>query len=394
MDLTFCTYNCCSFKRNIDIIRDLAAKNIDFIFLQESLVTDNDLSTLDFMDENYKCFSIPAIYSEKCIISNAGRPMGGLVCFYKDVDKFNVELMKYTDDIMIVRVTIDDIKICFVNVYIRSDLGDPTSLSSYLEQLNNIDFMLSEIDYDSVYLVGDFNADPVGGRSWNNLEEFMNRNSFTCFDAESLNSDTFTYISNSSGHQKWLDHIIGRSSNDIVINSMKVLTELIGSDHLPLLGILSLPIPKIDVLPRIFSNANNLNCVNWSSISDRDLDRISFEAAKLQEKYINENNLFCQRYGCSDEQCLDFISKFYDVLVDSVKVSSSNFSKSKIKKDKFKIVPGWNRNVKDKYKVFREKFVTWLQQGKPRNNYLFDNMKIARSDFKRSLDYTLSNRNN
>ena len=46
-----------------------------------------------------------------------------------------------------------------------------------------------------------------------------------------------------------------------------------------------------------------------------------------------------------------FISKFYDILVDSFKVSSSYFSKSKIKKDKFKIVPGWNRNVKDKYKA-------------------------------------------
>ena len=106
------------------------------------------------------------------------------------------------------------------------------------------------------------------------------------------------------------------------------------------------------------------------------------------------HDVYCHNDGCSDYQCISFISKFYEVLVDSVKVSSSDFLRSKIKKDKFKIVPGWNRNVRDKYNLFRDKFFIWLQQGKPRDNIVFDDMKIARSDFKRALDYTLSNRNN
>ena len=40
---------------------------IDIIFLQESFITENELSLLDYIDENYQSISVPATYSQRSI---------------------------------------------------------------------------------------------------------------------------------------------------------------------------------------------------------------------------------------------------------------------------------------------------------------------------------------
>ena len=41
MDIQICSYNCCSVVNNIDVVRELIAREIDIIFLQETFVTDD-----------------------------------------------------------------------------------------------------------------------------------------------------------------------------------------------------------------------------------------------------------------------------------------------------------------------------------------------------------------
>ena len=94
--------------------------------------------------------------------------------------------------------------------------------------------MLHAIDYESLYILGDFNADPSGSRSWNNLMDFVIRNNLTCIDTILLDNNRFTFISHSHGSSKWLDHIIGRSMNGIGVKSVKVLNDIVGSDHFPI----------------------------------------------------------------------------------------------------------------------------------------------------------------
>ena len=40
--------------------------------------------------------------------------------------------------------------------------------------------------YDSIILVGDFNADPFIGRAWETLKQFMNQNNLHCVDYNKL----------------------------------------------------------------------------------------------------------------------------------------------------------------------------------------------------------------
>ena len=71
------TFNCCSLRKNIDLIRELASGEYDFVFLQETFVTDEKLGMLEFIDEKYECISVGATFSDNVLRSMAGRPEGG-----------------------------------------------------------------------------------------------------------------------------------------------------------------------------------------------------------------------------------------------------------------------------------------------------------------------------
>ena len=48
--------------------------NIDYdiIYLEKAFVSEKKLGQLEFIDEKYDCVGVPAVYSEKVIVSGAG----------------------------------------------------------------------------------------------------------------------------------------------------------------------------------------------------------------------------------------------------------------------------------------------------------------------------------
>ena len=75
----------------------------------------------------------------------------------------------------------------------------------------------------------------------------------------------------------------------------------------------------------------------------------------------------------------------YNSFVKSVYNSSTHLSKKYVSKNKFKVIPGWNRRVKDIYIESRWHYKSWLNVGKPRYGPVFDQMKNSKSVFKASL---------
>ena len=392
MDIKFCSYNCCSLKNNIDVIRELTGRGIDLIFLQESFIVDNDLHVIDYVDEDYKGLGVAATYSAKSIESSSGRPMGGLVCLYKTNSISKIKMIKFTEDIMIVRISFGNLEIVFVNIYIRSDLGDPDTHASYLNSLYQLDSFLIDIDYDNIFIVGDFNADPNGSRSWENLNNFITRNHFKCFDREKLNNDSFTHLSYGHGSCKWLDHVIGRTMNNVSVKDIYILYDLIGSDHLPIVCQV-----MIDTLfscdsGRIGNSGNDDSYIDWESLTNVEINRISMDAFELQGNFIDMFDSNCT-LGCANNNCLDRISELYKSIVSSVEIASVEYRRKKVKKNKFRVIPGWNRNIKAFYENARFHYFNWLNNGKPRDHYSFDTMKISRSEFKQKLKYCKDNVN-
>ena len=72
MDLTVCSYDCCSLNKNVEVVRQLANKGYDILFLQETMITEDRLGDLDFIDENYEVVGSASVYSEKALESTEG----------------------------------------------------------------------------------------------------------------------------------------------------------------------------------------------------------------------------------------------------------------------------------------------------------------------------------
>ena len=276
-----------------------------------------------------------------------------------------------------------DRKITLINTYIRSDLGDPESHSNYLESLFNLENILEDHDSQNILLVGDFNADPLHGRAWHNLNDFMTRNSMRCYDYQGLPVDSFSYVSFSDSHIRWLDHLIGKLDADLVIDNVEILYDLIGSDHLPLKFSIDLPV-NFCSNPLNIQPIESRDYVDWNALSGDELQFISEQSFYLQGDFGNHTINSCN-YNCENKECLEYLDRMYESIVESVHISSLKFSKNHTMKNKFKVVPGWNRRVKSFYNEARNSYKQWLCSGKMRTGDLFERMKVTRSEFKKAL---------
>ena len=371
-------------RNNIDLIREISSMNVDILFLQETFVVDSDLGLFDYIDERYYSIAVGAVYSDKAIESGTGRPMGGLGVIWKKDCNFNVEVLSSERDYLVLRLKFNSFDIIIVNTYIRSDLGDPTSLANYLLNLNKLEQVLSDYNSENIFFIGDFNSDPFLSRSWPYLCDFIDNNELRCFDFEMLDNETYTHVNYGNSLCKWLDHVIGRCSDNVNVLDVKVLYDIVGSDHVPLLVTFKLCRDEINPLPLINDFCND-SYVDWENIPVVQIKDISKIAAQHQGSICNSEVYFCDVLGCRNKLCTQNIDLLYDKIVDSIKVSVVEFKKNKIRKNKYNVIPGWNRRVKQFHKTCRLNFKTWFSVGKPRNGQIYDNMINSRKIFKKEL---------
>ena len=96
----------------------------------------------------------------------------------------------------------------------------------------------------------------------------------------------------------------------------------------------------------------------------------------------------CTDVSCKANHSSD-IDDIYNILIDSIREASSEFTM--IKKVKFKPVPGWNDHCREKYRDARIAFLKWIECGRIRSGALFENMKVTRSLFVRALNWCKRN---
>ena len=118
---------------------------------------------------------------------------------------------------------INGITIVFVIVYVKSDLEEVHTLNDYLESLIRLEILIESLKFDSIFFIGDFNADHLCWRAFGNFKDFISRNDLRCFEVDILDEDTFTFLSYENSFTKWLYHVIGRTCNNVDITNAKVL---------------------------------------------------------------------------------------------------------------------------------------------------------------------------
>ena len=327
MDLKICSYNCCSLRKNIDVVRDLAGQDYELLFLQETYVTDNRLGDLAFIDENYEAVGSGSVYSERAIESNAGRSEGGMACLWKRDSQFKINKVIIEKKFIVVSLVYNSLTILVINVYIKSDIWETHTLHDYLESLSQLGNIVTEMKYDSIYFVGDFNADPSSGRSWNNLRTFMYSNHLKCFDVDMLGEETFTFVSYGNAYTKWLDHVVGRDSNCIKVNDVKVLYDKIGSDHLPFIVHITIDSTESTDPVLHVRKKDRAVVINWERLSPEDIDIIENEVIISLRPYSKSDAFLCMKLGCHDKNHIKQLKDFYHDLSKSVMNGASYFEK-------------------------------------------------------------------
>ena len=108
------------------------------IFLQETLVLEDRLGDLAFIDEKYDSIGIGAIYSERAISASSGRAEGGLACLWKRDGNFKILKIILEDKLLALQMQIGSHCILLVNVYVKSDLWEVNTHNEYLEYFGPI----------------------------------------------------------------------------------------------------------------------------------------------------------------------------------------------------------------------------------------------------------------
>ena len=173
------------------------------------------------------------------------------------------------------------------------------------------------------------------------------------------------------------------------MKDMKVHYELIGSDHLPLSMTLEVNHSNFENVPvrSIEEKVEKYNYyVDWEKMCDDEIKAIEISALDLMGSFSNRRVTQYCKVGCRDVDHISEIENMYVVLVNAVSMASQIFRKRYIRKHKYKVIPGWNRRVKQLHSIAREHYLKWLNTGRIRNTVEFQMMSDSRKVFKKALN--------
>ena len=320
-----------------------------------------------------------------------GRPEGGLAILWRKDLQLKINSIFVENNFIVFSFSIYGFDVVLINVYLNSDIWEAATLNKYLESLSKLEYYLDTLNYDCIFLLGDFNADPFYGRAWQNLNDFAMRNFLKCFDVDMLDDSSYTFVGYGNSVSKWLDHVLGKGHKSIKIDNVRTLQNIFGSDHLPLVATLRLN-DKMTVRPPVTPFfEKDQTYIRWDKLNEHEIDEINNTVDAHLHDFSSLPIHDCCRTGCRDPQHLHMIDECYDHLISIIQSSSEKYLKRSIKKNKFKVIPGWNRCVKKKHRIARDKYLNWINQGRLRGTSFHQEMLSTRHKFKEALNECKNN---
>ena len=372
------TYNCNSVRNNSEVVKSLL-KSCDIVFLQELMLNKKDLPLLDQFDENFK--HIAFVYDRDNEGINEGRPKKGVAVFYRQELSSLVSPVFFNDCIIGIVLTYENCKFLLLNVYLPCDLQNANSLDDYRHSLASIEDLVQEKNINNVIIVGDFNADPHKGRFWRDLLSFRTSLSLDCVDLK-LDNDSFTYLCPAKNSTSWLDHILCTSHLTKYFSNVFVDFKYAIFDHFPLCFDFNFVKNSHKVSRHVLQSDS---FVNWNIMKESDKERaIDY----IETNIINKRMVLYEAFKCCNTCCTnkchtEEIESTFKELKSIILDSTAEFCFSHRKK--FKIIPGWNDNVRELHSIARKKFLLWKESGRPVDGQKCDEMKVSRSLFKTAL---------
>ena len=376
------TYNCNSVRNNSEIVKDLLG-SVDISFLQEIMLSRNDVGILNQFNPN---FENTAFVSDKDNAGiNEGRPSAGVAIFWRRNLSPFVKPMNCNDSLIGIIFDNRKDKILILNVYLPCDYQNFDALDKYRHALANMEPVIRERNINDVIVVGDFNADPSKGRFWKELLTFCESLSLSVVDKK-LPNDSFTYLCPTRNTTSWLDHILSTCGVAQRISDVFINYESAIYDHFPLHFICQF---SFDIPPDCSSVTELvLNMVNWSKLSPANKEHIKSVIDDVIEVrgLICHDLFYCTEVNCSNPIHLQYLDEMFEEMKSLLLMATEEFSVNNVKS--FKIIPGWNDFVKSQYAEARKHFLIWKSYDKPQEGIYLENMKFSRVIFRNAFKGT------
>ncbi|KAG7310128.1 hypothetical protein JYU34_004669 [Plutella xylostella] len=380
----FVSFNCKSIKRSVDCVRMLC-KDADIVALQETWLYSFDLAFLGSIDDQFSYTGKSAIDTSVGILR--GRPYGGVAILWRKSVFSQVQLVECNSErITGIKITTDDQSILVLNVYMPTDSAE--NLLNFTECLCEVNAVIENSDVEAVYILGDFNAHPH--TFCNEMLNFCAEQQWKCADFEILGMDsgTYTYVSESHGTRRWLDHFLVTESAYNTITDVKVLYDVYWSDHLPITFQCNLSV----IRRKVYADGYNCNKVIWGN---REGDAVN-SYKDYCNSFLKNIDFPSELRFCCDDVCNQIdhrkiIDNMYNNLVTAISQAATLSSTYNVKPNRKKYIIGWNKYVRQYHASARSHFQFWVALGRPSGGPIYNNMCESRKLFKLKLKWCQNN---
>ena len=261
--LRVCSYNCKNIQTSIGIVQDLCSHH-DVILLQEHWLCKDDLSSLAIIHTDFAGHGISAMENDKLL---TGRPYGGVAILWRKSLGVIYKVLDFDDSrITGIQFDFDSNPVIFLSVYLPYECSD--NFDEYMHYISRIGDIIESSSSPYIYVSGDYNANlsctSVFGSE---LLSLCDQNNMVISDHILLNSDTYTFVSGVYGSTSWLDHCVTTYAGHHNVSDVKVLLDVVGSDHLPL----SFNVQKDLVIKHNDGGSHFVKKHKWDTVTAGDL---------------------------------------------------------------------------------------------------------------------------
>ena len=381
------SYNCNSVRNNSEIVKSLFHDS-DIVLLQELMLEKRDLDILNDFNKDFRHIAFVKDRETEGICE--GRPSRGVAIFWRVTLSPCISPVYVDDSIIGIVLNGENFRVLMINVYMPCNMQTIDAFDNYKQSLALLETVIREQNVNQVILIGDFNADPSKGKFWSSLREFCLSMSFCILD-ELFPNDTFTYLCPTKDSTSWLDHIISTKKIAQVIQNVSVGYGTALYDHFPMYFEMNVSICSVS---NVDDNIYIDEFINWHKITKHDRLKIKdyIDNAIVEKQLLLYDVFACRDVNCKDPCHEAGMDKALSVVKQVLLQSTEQFRTSN--EERFKIIPGWNENVKDFYNEARKDFLKWKENGKPLNSQLREKMRLSRTKFKSALSNCKHNEKN
>ncbi|XP_063538392.1 uncharacterized protein LOC134747710 [Cydia strobilella] len=367
---TFISFNCKSVKRSVDSIRELCAF-ADIIGIQETWLLPNDIPFLSTIHEDFAYTATSAVDTSAGMLR--GRPHGGVALLWRKSLFPSASVVECNNNrICGIQINVGSKRVVIFSVYMPTDSAE--NLPIFVECVSTLHAIIEDSEVEAAYVLGDFNAHP-NEPFHNELMSLCEDSQWICADQEMLGLDTgtYTYVSDSHGCERWLDHCVVTQAAWSTISKIYVMHNVYWSDHFPLVIECNLDVTH----SKIYNCNVDRSKVFWGDKQPSDIIKYECKCNDL----LKGIDFPTQLSECADSCCYvsndnlhrEVINKLYSDIICALS-SASVLCTSDSQNRKNKHIMGWNKHVGEAHREARLRFQTWVASGKPRSGQLYETM--------------------